>query len=175
MSNSNAAQDMLAKIKAKNAAQVQTVEVETTSPAVMEEAAKQEAVVAQSALVAEKEVEKTYQVYKSSLASQRIAMPNGKLINITSNKYITAMEDEIEFLDNEIKKGFPYLTKGEPVVSSDLDPMNALRKKFYAEFLAEQTKVPAPALGNTETAPIIPASTNDLGALAGNSNSASAE
>lgn len=82
--------------------------------------------------------EKVFQVYKSSMQSHRVIMPNGKVLHVRKGKYITDNEDEIAFLDAEIKAGFKYLKKAEPMTSSDLDPMQALRKKLFAEFEAEQ-------------------------------------
>jgi len=120
----------------------------------------------------DKTPEKTFQTYKSSLPNQKIAMPNGKMIRITSHQYITDMEDEIEFLDNEIKLGFPYLTKTGEMTSTELDPMSALRAKIIAEYEAD--KVPAPVLGDVEKQTITPAHTVDLGKLASGSNSADA-
>lgn len=130
-----------------------------------------------------KKEEKIYQTYRSSLASQRIAMPNGKLITVTANQYITDDEAEIEFLDKEIKGGFPYMSKTGQVTSEELDPMAVLRKKIIAEYLTEQkaglaaatAAVPSPALGNSSTDKVVPASTSDLGALAGASNSVASE
>lgn len=130
-----------------------------------------------------KKEEKIYQTYRSSLASQRIAMPNGKLITVTANQYITDDEAEIEFLDKEIKGGFPYMSKTGQITSEELDPMAVLRKKIIAEYLAEQkaglaaatAAVPSPTLGNSSTDKVVPASTSDLGALAGASNSVASE
>lgn len=114
-------------------------------------------------------VEEEYQVYKSSLTNQRIVMPNGKCLRITSNKYITKDAAEIEFLDKEISLGFPYMSKSTPIMTSDLDPMSALRKKFFAEFEAAQGKVPSSAPSSSDQATITPASTAALAALAAGS------
>ena len=116
--------------------------------------------------------EKTFQTYKSSLPNQKIAMPNGKMIRITSHQYITDMEDEIAFLDNEIKLGFPYLTKSGEMTSTELDPMSALRAKIIAEYEAD--KVPAPVLGDVAKQELTPASTAALKNLSAGSNSSEA-
>lgn len=113
--------------------------------------------------------EKTYQTYKSGLENTKIIMQSGKVIHVRAHKYITCDAAEIEFLDNEIETGFPYLKKGEPVTTSDLDPMSALRKKIRAEVMAEIDA------GNSETQKVVPASSKDLNMLSGNSNSSAAE
>ena len=115
---------------------------------------------------------KTFSVYKSSLPNQRIPMPNGRLICITSGKYITDKEDEIEFLDNEIKAGFPYLASAGTMTSEDLDPMISLRRKIIADYLANEAKVPAPVLTTPEVQKVVPNNTGALNKLAGASNSA---
>ena len=117
--------------------------------------------------------EEVFQFYKSTIDNQKIAMKSGKVLRITAGKYITKDPAEIEFLDYEISQGFPFLKKGEPVTSSDLDPMSALRKKIYAEILAAQADgtlaVPAPVLGNTAQQAVVPASTSDLAPLSAGS------
>jgi len=137
--------------------------------------AKKVAVESTPALEAAKEV--IYQVYKSSRPNQRIAMETGKLITIVASKFITCQEDEIEFLDKCVASKFPGLTKADEVTASDLDPMNALRKKFFAEFAAAQAKehkVPEALVGDTETSKLNPASSVDIESLsAGSTSSAS--
>ena len=120
-------------------------------------------------------IEETYQAYKSTIDNQKIAMPSGKLIKVTAGKYITKDPEEIEFLDHEISRGFPYLRKNGTVVTSDLDPMSALRKKLYAEFLEAQKQglieVPKPTLGDSGTQAITPANSALLKALSADSSS----
>lgn len=122
-------------------------------------------------------VEKEFQVYKSSLPNQRIALPSGKLLRITSGKYITDRKDEIEFLDAEIEAGFPYLSKTGTVTSTELDPMAALRQRIIAEYVEQQAagvkpEVPEPKLTDSTTpAKLSPASTAALAALSANSDS----
>ena len=141
-----------------------------------EQAPTVEAVAATAQPNAPAAIEKEFNVYKSSLPNQRIALPNGRLLRITSGKYITDKADEIAFLDAEIEAGFPYLAKNGTITSSDLDPMAALRSRIIAEYVAEQAAgvkaaVPAPTLTPVETAKLVPASTSELGALSADSNS----
>lgn len=115
-----------------------------------------------------------YHVYISSKTNQRIAMTSGKLLTIIASKLITCQADEIAFLDECIATGFPGLSKGESVLASDLDPMNALRKKFYAEFVAAQEAertVATAVLADTSAAKLVPSSTADVAPLSAESTS----
>jgi hypothetical protein len=92
--------------------------------------------------------EKEFCSYHSSRLATNLITPAGGKISFTGNQFITDNEDHIAYLDGEIKKGLPGVTKGDNVTSSDLDPMSGLRKKFYAEFEKEQAeKAKAAALG----------------------------
>ena len=79
-----------------------------------------------------------YQTYRSTLTSHKMVTPGGKVLQVIGNQFVTNNEDDIAFLDAEIKAGFPYLTKGDVVTSEELDPMVALRKKIIAEYLASE-------------------------------------
>ena len=120
-------------------------------------------------------VEEEYQVYKSTIDNQKIVMQNGRVLRITGGKFITKDPDEIIFLNHEISQGFPYLHKGEVILTSDLDPMSALRKKFYAEFLvaqaAGQLAAPAPVLGDSAKQELTPANSSLVAALSAGSTS----
>ena len=110
--------------------------------------------------------EKIFQTYRSGLENQKVIMKCGRTLYIRQHKYITAKQDEIDFLDEEISLGFPGLKKGEPVTETDLDPMAALKKKMRAEIMKEIDA------GSSDVQKVVPASTQDLADLAGNSNSA---
>jgi len=120
-------------------------------------------------------IEEEYQVYKSTIDNQKIVMQNGRVLRITGGKFITKDPDEIIFLNHEISQGFPYLHKGEVILTSDLDPMSALRKKFYAEFLvaqaAGQLAAPAPVLGDSAKQELTPANSSLVAALSAGSTS----
>jgi len=120
--------------------------------------------------------EKEYQSYRSSLPNQRIALESGRLLRIVDHKYITDDGEEIEFLDHQIKKGFPFLSKTGVVTTSDLDPMNSLRQRIIAEAIASGTvqAVPSPELKDTEAQTLTPAGTAALAPLAAGSNSGNA-
>ena len=82
---------------------------------------------------------KVYQVYKSTIANQRLITPTGRLIKIIGGQYITDNKEDIEFLDKEISSGFPYIKKEKEITSEDLDPMAVLRRQIREEVLAEQS------------------------------------
>jgi len=141
--------------------------IKTNSAPTPTEVVKKETLIKSPAEVKEA-AEETFQTYRSGLENQKIIMQSGKTIHVRQHKYITKNPEEIEFLDYEISQGFPGLTKGEPVTTSDLDPMAALKKRMRAEIMAEIDA------GNSETQKLVPASTGDLKELAGDSNSLAA-
>lgn len=128
--------------------------------------------------------ETVYQTYRSSMQAHKIIMPKGKVLHVTKGKFVTCNQDEIDFLDAEIKAGFKYLKKGEPTTSAVADPMAAMKAKIkeeaIREYLAKEiaeatagsggepapktdTETPPPVV--TPSEPIKPASTTDLSAL----------
>ena len=113
--------------------------------------------------------EKKFQVYTSSMQAHKIVRKDGKVLNIVNGKYITSDEGDIEFLDAEIKAGFKYLTKGEPVTSEQADPMAALRaqikREAVAEYLAKEQKELEQDMGSTAKEPAKPASSAALASL----------
>lgn len=78
--------------------------------------------------------------YTSSRESMRIITDAGFRVTFTKFTYITENPEVIQFLDTEIKLGLNVIKREEDVTSSDLNPMAAMRKKFFAEFEAEQKK-----------------------------------
>ena len=83
--------------------------------------------------------EKEYQVYHSARQSMQLITYKGNPVRFLNGILYTDSIDVIEYLDNEIYLGaLPGITKGEKIVQSDMDPIAALRKKIYAEILAEQ-------------------------------------
>lgn len=84
-----------------------------------------------------------------------IVMPSGKRIYFQGGQYITNAQDEIEFLDAEVKLGHSmiYVKKGAEVVTQEqLDPLLAIKEKAIAEYLAKQKAQQDPTrdMGNTE-------------------------
>lgn len=86
---------------------------------------------------------KVFSVFKSTIPSCIYITKKGKYLYFVNGQYATANEEEIKELTEEIEQGHPsmYIPKeGAKVTSEDLDPMSALRKKFFAEFQQSQAK-----------------------------------
>lgn len=99
---------------------------------------------------------KNYNQYFSTRARVNITMPNGKRINFVAGTFVTDSQDEITFLDEQIKLGMQviYTKKGQETITSDaLDPLAAIKKKAVDEYLATQSKQldPQRDMGNTES------------------------
>ena len=91
-------------------------------------------------------------LYKSSLLSCRTHIPNGKELHFVAGRYATDNEEEIAFLDAEIKAKNPtfYVDAAEREVDSvRVDPVEAIRKKAIADYLAEQAAKVGKDTGNT--------------------------
>ena len=84
--------------------------------------------------------EAQYQHYKSSRPSMRMITTEGKNISFTGYEFLTQDEDIIEYLDYELSKGLPGITKGELMTLSDKDPMEALKRKIIKEYEDKKAK-----------------------------------
>ena len=83
--------------------------------------------------------EKMFQSYSSSRPSAKVITTLGRVIRFTRNAFITDNQEEIDYLDDEIaKRGLRGITKGKPVTSLEADPMEGLRRKHIAEYLAAE-------------------------------------
>jgi hypothetical protein len=115
-------------------------------------------------------VEQEFQQYKSARPAVRFVTSVGLRITFTNFQFLTQNPDAIDYLDLEIARGLQGITKGEVLTTSDLDPMQSMRKKVRAELLAEleeQAKNEAAGkskdMGSTENkAQISPASTKQV-------------
>lgn len=87
-----------------------------------------------------KDKEEVFKVFESSRPSVRMITPTGFRIIFTGHKYITQNAEAIAYLNQCIDAGVPGLAVGEDVTSDDLNPEVALRKKYFAEFLAAQAE-----------------------------------
>jgi hypothetical protein len=68
-------------------------------------------------------------------------LPNGKRIQFTGGVYFTKSQDEIDYLEGEIKNGssFFFVRKGEETISDDdRDPLNAIKRRAVEEYLQKQ-------------------------------------
>jgi hypothetical protein len=115
--------------------------------------------------------------FTSSLAAFKMHTEAGGLIAFCANQFITANEEEIDFLKAAIKAKVPGIAYAGEATSDDLDPMaglkrrmaNEVRDEIRAELLAEQEATRD--LGSTEAKSVIPASTAIFAAASGSSNS----
>ena len=115
-------------------------------------------------------VEAQFQQYRSARPAVRLVTHSGLRLTFTNFQFLTQSEEAIAYLDSEIAKGLQGISKGDVLTTSDLDPMQSMRKQVRAELLAE-LKVAAAneAVGNSrdmgETenkAKISPASTKQV-------------
>lgn len=96
-----------------------------------------------------------HNLYKSRIPSCFYVFKNGKQGFFVDGRYNTGLSKEIEELDEEILSGHPhiYVDKDEAQVDTDaLDPMEVVRKKAVADYIAAQKKVTDPTndMGSTE-------------------------
>ncbi len=101
---------------------------------------------------------KVYHQYFSTRPIMNIATTTGKMIHFVGSTYVTDAEDEIAFLDNEIRAGLKaiYVKQDKKTVSAvELDPLAAIKKKVIDEYLAAQAAQADVSrdMGNTSTDP----------------------
>lgn len=92
-------------------------------------------------------------LYKSSILSCKIHTTSGKEINFCSGRYATDDDEEIEFLEAQVKAKHPhiYVDDGELEVDSvKVDPVEAIRKKAIADYIAAQESKVGTDFGKTE-------------------------
>jgi hypothetical protein len=122
---------------------------------------------------------KTLHCFFSSIPSINFILKNGKQCAFVDGAYYTDSPAEIEELTTEISAGHPHLyikKEQETIESNLLDPMEALKAKFFAEFAAQQaaaTEDPTRDMGESETQKLQPGNTNNIAeAAAGGSGAA---
>lgn len=80
-------------------------------------------------------------LYFSSIPSCKTHMPNGKELNFIGGQFATDEEEEIEFLDAQVKARHPhiYVKKDAATIDSNkLSPLDEIKKKAVEEYLAQQ-------------------------------------
>jgi hypothetical protein len=82
-------------------------------------------------------VEQEFQQYKSAKSAVRFITREGLRLTFTKFQFLTQNQDAIDYLDEEIARGLQGVTKGAILTTSDLDPMQSMRKQVRAELLAE--------------------------------------
>jgi hypothetical protein len=109
-------------------------------------------------------------VFKCRERNCTVLMPNAKPIIFFDGRVETDAEDEIKFLEDEIKAGHPHIFIDAQEVEVDKDkkdPLYALKEKMRQEILAEM----ATAIDKTNDA----GSTTNASTLGGIGNSSSTE
>lgn len=97
--------------------------------------------------------EKQYHQYFSSRPMISITMPTAKRIRFVGGMYVTDKQDEIDFLNSEIKAGNQMIfidANKRTVGEAALDPLAAIKKKAVEDYLAniEKAKDPNNDMGN---------------------------
>lgn len=117
--------------------------------------------------------EKSYHVFYHTLKSCKMVTESGRTISFVDGRYVTDVQDEIDYLQKEIALGSGYLSiiPGQEVMtSSQLDPMQVLRAKFREELLAELAAGTAANKGkdggSTERQKLTPGNTSDIASVA---------
>jgi len=110
-------------------------------------------------------------LYFSSMPFMNYIFSKGTTAVFRHHRFATDKEDEIQQLDYEIKMGHPYISvKADAMYETEefADPLGALKKKFIAEYLAEQAAHTNPEndFGNYNSGNIKPASTSDIASVA---------
>ena len=123
--------------------------------------------------------EKTYHVFYNTIQSVKMITTGGRTMSFVLGKYVTDVQEEIEYLNAEIEIGNIHLSvkQGEEVMTaSDLDPMASLRKKHFKEFAEAQAEVARKiaageplSQSESEVQQLSPGSTSDIAALAAGS------
>lgn len=131
--------------------------------------------------------EEMFEVFSSSLRAHKIVTPEGKTLHFLNGKHMTKDVDDIAFLDEQVRKGSPYIRRGEAVPAKAADPMQKLRDQIRAEMAAElkaqqdaiqmaaEAGVVNTGESTTDAPKLNPATTAKLASLAGKSNSAPAK
>lgn len=110
-------------------------------------------------------------LFKSTVPSCKTHLPNGKEINFIGGRYATDDSAEIEFFETEIKNHHPnfYIDAKEVEVDSvKVDPVEAIRKKAVADYLAAQAAKEGTDTGATQELKKIVTSTEALASVKSN-------
>ena len=120
----------------------------------------------------DKTPELKYQHYSCSRQAMRMISTGGRKITFVGYQYLTCEQEIIDYLDNEIAQGLRVITKGDLLTSKEADPLEKLKEKHIAEYLATQRAAQKgdADMGNTKTPEQLLASLKPL-ATAGVANS----
>lgn len=113
-------------------------------------------------------------MYFSVRPSMQVIGPKGQRIPFVSGKYFTRNAQEIEFLNEMVAEGRDITVDPNKLTITDAerDPMNALRAKFFQEFLAEQQAHlnPENDVGTSVQGQLTGTSTRDVAPVAAGGN-----
>lgn len=108
-------------------------------------------------------------LYKSSMKFGNVIMGNGRTLHFKAGMYITADQEEIDFLDRAVAKnefrGMIYIDPNARTITAEQEnPLLALRKKHFEEFLEEQRRMlnPDNDMGKSEPGKLNAASTTSI-------------
>ena len=112
-----------------------------------------------------------FHVFYSTAKSMQVIDSKGQPIVFVSGRYHTRDKSKIDFLNKMIEDGTTAVfTNPDQLTMSDadLDPMETLKRKHIAEYLAEQAKHldPANNPGNSVQGPLNAASTTSIAPVA---------
>lgn len=80
----------------------------------------------------------TARVFRSNISSSRYVFKNGKVAPFIGGKYTTNIKHEVDELDAEIEMKHPHISANKEEVVNTIEPLEALKAKFFAEFQAAQ-------------------------------------
>lgn len=106
-------------------------------------------------------------LFQSSVKFCNISTPKGKVLTFKFGRYVTEDEEEIAFLDAEIKAGHPtiFVDPNHLVLSKqEEDPLGYFKEQVIKEYLAEQARFndPKADMGTSVQGPLKAASTSDI-------------
>lgn len=113
----------------------------------------------------------TLRVFKSTIPSVNFIFANGKPAIFQQGVYRTDVDWEIAELEKEVLARHPhiYIDEKEREIDSEMvDPMNALRAKIIADYLASEQAATnlSNDMGATLQEPLKPASSRDVAVAA---------
>jgi len=88
----------------------------------------------------EEKEEKRFQHYSSARSAVRLITESGMVINFVNFQYITDSREAISYLDSQITRGLPGITRGEALTATEADPVLSVKKKIINEFLEDLRK-----------------------------------
>lgn len=108
-------------------------------------------------------------LYKSTVKFGNVIMPEGRILHFKAGMYITADQEEIDYLDRAIAKneyrGQIFIDPNARTITAEQEnPLLALRKKFFEEFMEEQRRMlnPENDMGTSEQGKLNAASTTSI-------------